>query len=544
MEGIAELRDRADAIRSTRRERGEETPETSFSGRNDRSSGQRFANDVKLTLGGFNRGVREDARVLCDEYGIAYQSYVSQDTTHVVLPFARGDMPLLNLQAVLERVLPPRAREARVSVVTIEFLFDMVDVIRKFDEVLRRRAEAYAVEGFGARPVAQGSRRRIEGGGDDTPRSASVLEPSMAFEDAGTFVCPTQEVVGGVTGLTEQYSVGSLKVFGNDFYGAPSLGDSFTQVEEIDDTDEDERIGGVEVGPDRLGTGIIDNDENAEANVQTPCTTPGNDQDFDIDLKNFAAITSVTPLDLGQDFYDVTDGSSADDASDEGDEGEEGEGGDKGQVSQDSQDSLEEEVTLEMRAMALNDDDQEKRSTPRMRSALDAEDILPGNLLLRAPRNGRVRHRHTIPSGRQMVSYTESMTLRPKGREMIEIDLKSTKNVAMQCGEMIIKPLFFYQLRGETWRVEYRRFFSTKDIPATNLGPPGEVNPSELFISTAVEGASLESLADVRKVFVDKLSGAAGRRPVLQMETTGSGEPAWFYRYAYDVETGHVLCKI
>ena len=431
---------------------------------------------------------------MCEAYDILHQER-AEDATHVVLPFTREDVSLLR-PSVVERWLPADARGAGTPVVTIEFLFDLIAAIKTFDAVLGRQGMAYAVGGLG---------------GDGEEGEIGVTD---------------------MTDMTGRCRVGSLKVFGNEMYGASSLPNadsSLTRVEACDESEEQ-----LQSVPDDSEYG---GNENLDLNVHTPGTTPGttpgNDGARELDLKNFAAISSVTPLEeSGPDFYDVEDDFGA---------------GHDGGADYDGGDDDVGEVRTGLRTLALQDDDPVASAmttlTTLTTSLIEAHDIIPGDLLLRAPRNSKVRQRHAVPGGRQTVMYTESITMRPKDRDIVEIDVKSSKNVAMQCGKSIIKPLFFYKLRGENWRVEYRRFYRAGDLPGGKLGLPTDLDPAELFLSTVVEGSSLHSLADVQKVFVDKLS-AAGRRPVLEMETAGSGAPAWFYRHLYDVDSGRILYKV
>lgn len=524
MEGALELRAVADAIRVARSQRerslGDVLVGTSRRGKNgpakEQSRRQRFGNDVRLCIDGFTRGARDDVLLVCEEYGIMHQERAG-GATHVVVPFSREDISLLGM--VPERYLPNDAQLAGAPVVTVDFLLDLIDAIKKFDEVLGRQTKAYAV-GLG----------RVGG--------VEEIAPSAPVRSLGSLGSPGSlgslgDGAVGVADMTARCSIGSLKIFGNEMYGAGSLA-------------RDSSLTRVEVG---AGDGSEARDdlnhsrgENVDVNVQTPCTTPGSDAD--LDLKNFAAISSVTPLEMGQDLYDVEDDFGT---SPQGIEG-------VLPGCQDDVDGLEEGgLAEELRTGLVLQGEEEPvatTSTTSMTSrtvstsTIGPEDIIPGDLLLRAPRNNKVRQRHGVVGGRQQVMYTDSITMRPKGRDIVEIDVKASRNVAMQSGELIIKPLFFYKIRGEGWRVEFRRFFRARDLPARDLGLPTDLDPAELFLSTAIEGSSLHALADdVRKVCVDRLS-AARRQPVLQMETAGSGAPAWFYRHEYDVETENVLYRV
>ena len=524
MEGVLQLRDVAEAIRVSRREVVRTLVGTSLHGKNgtanDKPRRQRFGNELlRFCVAGFARGARDDVLLVCEEYGIIHQERAG-GATHVVLPFSREDMGLLGDKAVLERFVPVDAKRAGTPVVTIDFLLDLVDAMKKFDEVLGRQTKAYAVAGAGD-----------EEGVEEVADSEAVLALGWFGEEGA----------GGETDVSERCRVGSLKIFGNQVYGTGSLahGDSsFTQVQVV------EGLGTGDGGEARLA--VADNfnnesEENVDVNLQTPCTMPGTDAARELDLKNFAAISTVTPLEMGQDFYDVeddfgTDAHGIDDIEDSEENVEDLDGLDDDEM-----------MHAGLRMLTLQDD-QPAATTSAMSktsktSGIDPQDIIPGDLLLRAPRNNKVRQRHPVPVGRQTIMYTDSITMRPKDRDIVDIDVKSSKNVAMQCGELIIKPLFFYKILGEGWRVEYRRFYRVRDLPVGELGPPTDLSPAELFLSTAIEGSSLHSMADVEKVFVDKLP-VARRRPVLEMETAGSGAPAWFYRHEYDVETGKIVYKV
>jgi hypothetical protein len=501
MEGALELRAVADAIRVARSQRerslGDVLVGTSRRGKNgpakEQSRRQRFGNDVRLCIDGFTRGARDDVLLVCEEYGIMHQERAG-GATHVVVPFSREDISLLGM--VPERYLPNDAQLAGAPVVTVDFLLDLIDAIKKFDEVLGRQTKAYAVVGRvgGVEEIAPSAPVRSLGSLGSPGSLGSLGDGAVGVAD--------------MTDMTARCSIGSLKIFGNEMYGAGSLA-------------RDSSLTRVEVG---AGDGSEARDdfnhsrgENVDVNVQTPCTTPGSHAD--LDLKNFAAISSVTPLEMGQDLYDVED-----------DFGGLEEELRTGLVLQGEEEPVATTSTTSMTSRTVST------------STIGPEDIIPGDLLLRAPRNNKVRQRHGVVGGR--VIYTDSITMRPKGRDIVEIDVKASRNVAMQSGELIIKPLFFYKIRGEGWRVEFRRFFRARDLPARDLGLPTDLDPAELFLSTAIEGSSLHALADdVRKVCVDRLS-AARRQPVLQMETAGSGAPAWFYRHEYDVETENVLYRV
>ncbi len=520
MEGILELREVAAAIRHAT---GSST--TSSSKSRASKSIKRQSNGIDhLAFHGFTRGALDDLLVICDEWGIEPRTEFDAGTTSaVVVPFDSAD--LSRHATLLSPGLLKRAAKAGVPVVTLDFLFEVVDALKRVRDVCGRGCRAYAVAG-------------AEAGAEEVSLESLVLSaPELGVE-------MTQEALGD---MAEAYSVGvgSLKVFGNEFYGAPS-GDedgdgdgdecSFTRV--VEGVEHDENVDGNRVWVEENGKG----DHDDEADEERACTTPSTEHtdpgacDVD-DLETFAAISSVTPLEMGagQDMYDVGGGWEDNDDDDNDDDGN---------------DDEEESEVAAMRALVLDDDEGSRApSTADVRRAngvLGADDIFPGELLVRAPRNGKVRQRHAVPAGRQNVLYTDSMTLRPRGRDTVEIDIKAAKNVAIQCHDrrIIIKPAFFYKLRGEGWRLEFRRFIRASDLPA-ELGLPKDLDRAELFLSTAVEGCSVQSLANVEKVFVDKLAGGSSTRnaAVLGMETVGDGAPAWFYRHEYDVQSGHVLYK-
>ena len=550
IEGLLELRDLADAVRASRSgqcrtERDEATSNL---------AGERVSaingNSVTFTPAGFGERSETDLKLVAEEYGLAVASRIDAKTTHVLLPCSQKDLCLLNMPEVMAHDPLPEATALGLPVVTVDFVFELVRAVQRWREVCG--SNKYDVVGD------------VGGGvGGKAPGGLGFLSLERVSQDV--------QVAGR---MTEQCStgVGSLKVFGNEFYGAPSLGDgkasTWVEVdvhgavvreervveEEIEDTDKED-VGDVSDASDvsdvsdasdvrEIGK-VWSNDENSDGNVgrggpsrygsdcsSLPCTTPGGDACEVDDLRNFAAISSVTPLDMRvQDVYDNF--------------------GTEEEAEEEREEMLVASV-VHFRALALEDDDdgdkERVRSSPttsvsRSSAMLDADDIFPGDLLVRAPRNNKVRQRHAVPAGRHMVSYTESMTLRPRGRDIVEIDIKTAKNVGIECEGRIIKPLFFYKVRGEGWRVEYRRLLTVRDVPAERLGLPIDLDPAELFLSTAVEGCSVESLANARKVFVDRLSGGTRRAGHLEMERVEDGGPAWFWRHEFDAESGNVLYR-
>jgi len=521
MEGILELREVAAAIR-----RATGSPTTSCSKSRASKSSKRPSNGIDhIAFYGFTRGALDDLLVICDEYGIEPRTEVDAGrTSAVVVPFDSAD--LSRHATLLSPGLLKRAARAGVPVVTLDFLFEVVDALKRVRDVCGRGCRAYAVAG-----AEEASVESVLSRGLPEPKLTQLSASEVGVE-------MTQEALGD---MAEAYSVGvgSLKVFGNEFYGAPS-GDgdgdecSFTRV--VEEVEQDENVDGNRGWVEANGKGDHD-DEADEVRACTPSSEHTDPGACDVDdLETFAAISSVTPLEMGkgQDIYDVGGGW----------EGSDDDNGD------DNDDDKEESEVAAMRALVLDDEGSRAPSTADARRAngvLGADDIFPGVLLVRAPRNGKVRQRHVVPVGRQNVLYTDSMTLRPRGRDMVEIDIKAAKNVAIQCHDrrIIIKPAFFYKLRGEGWRCEFRRFLAASDLPA-ELGLPKDLDRAELFLSTAVEGCSVQSLANVEKVFVDKLAagGSTTRNAaVLGMETVGDGTPAWFYRHEYDVQSGHVLYK-
>ena len=237
MEGLLQLREMAEAIRVSRSDLSCALGGASHRGRNararDRPKQQRFGNKLPvLCLAGFTRGGRDDVLVMCEAYDILHQER-AEDATHVVLPFTREDMSLLR-PSVVERWLPADARGAGTPVVTIEFLFDLIAAIKTFDAVLGRQGMAYAVGGLG-------------GVGE---------EGEIGVTD--------------MTDMTGRCRVGSLKVFGNEMYGASSLPNadsSLTRVEACDESEEQ-----LQSVPDDSEYG---GNENLDLNVHTPGTTPG-----------------------------------------------------------------------------------------------------------------------------------------------------------------------------------------------------------------------------------------------------------------------------
>ena len=145
MEGILELREVAAAIRHAT---GSST--TSSSKSRASKSIKRQSNGIDhLAFHGFTRGALDDLLVICDEWGIEPRTEFDAGTTSaVVVPFDSAD--LSRHATLLSPGLLKRAAKAGVPVVTLDFLFEVVDALKRVRDVCGRGCRAYAVAGAGA----------------------------------------------------------------------------------------------------------------------------------------------------------------------------------------------------------------------------------------------------------------------------------------------------------------------------------------------------------------------------------------------------------
>jgi hypothetical protein len=505
MDGVLTLRDVAEAIRD---------PETC--GRRCLDTNGHVAPspnnfpEVRLCAAGFVKGAARDLREICEFYGMSDRlSFDEMDrsaTTHVVIPQSRldlGENPGVAINSVSKSCVS-MAIDMGVPVVTIDFFFDLIDELRRFKEFLQQCTQEHVI----ACP------------------SADARSIDRLFQ--GSVNTQAKEVEHS----TPQNSVSSQTRV-DRHVNNPETNEILDQIE------------GVDKGMDKE----IHYRENLDANICcTPCTTPGDAEASHVDLKNFAAICSVTPL---EDNYGDDD-SWTDCASN---------------CRNISTESTRRDITaihLEMKTLALDDIrstssppvipgeenntilEEEENNTileeEENNTILEEENIIPGNLLLRAPRNNKVRQRHSLPqSSRNLIEFTYSMTLRLEcsntGVDLLDIDTKNRKNVALQCGSTIIKPLFFYKIRGEYWRMEFRKFFRLKNVPLTclDLDQQCATDDAELFLSTETDACTLNSLnRSIRRIFVDKLPTSSSRKPILAMKISGYNDPAHFWRFWYN----------
>lgn len=151
--------------------------------------------------------------------------------------------------------------------------------------------------------------------------------------------------------------------------------------------------------------------------------------------------------------------------------------------------------------------------------------FIPGDLLLRFPKQNAVRKRHGIQSRAPgLIQFTYSMVF--KRLDHMIIDAKA-KNIAVKVkrtavgnandGTMLVRPLHFYRILGQDWMLEYR---------------PLEVDENgtyEIRLQTEIDSCPVAFISG--KVLTSKAQKSRGpsMKPLPLVSTT-HGHPPYFYR--------------
>ena len=165
---------------------------------------------------------------------------------------------------------------------------------------------------------------------------------------------------------------------------------------------------------------------------------------------------------------------------------------------------------------------------------------IPGDLLLKPPRGNAVRKRHDISSrSTGIIQFTNSMTL--KHLDFMIICTKRQKHVALDILDahgkvFLVKPCWFYKIAGQDWMVEYKRFYTRKEVGEQAEHPTD--GDQELFIST--EHDAIEAHRITKKSQVQYIRTSGLTKP-LPMKSTSSDTVSMYYSHAYNPRSKSVV---
>jgi hypothetical protein len=175
-----------------------------------------------------------------------------------------------------------------------------------------------------------------------------------------------------------------------------------------------------------------------------------------------------------------------------------------------------------------------------LENIIPSDVCIPGDLLLKPPRGNAVRKRHDISSrSTGIIQFTNSMTL--KHLDFLTICTQRQKHVALDVldvnGEiLLVKPYWFYKIAGQDWMVEYKRFYTGKEVgkEADHLTDCDQ----ELFISTELDATEAHRIIKKSQVQYIRMSGLT--KP-LPMKSTSTDTVSMYYSHTYNPRSKNVI---